>query len=71
VLAPLGQSVILVDLSFDGGASTVAIDVEAPDAAGLQRVAEALKTAGLNAQTGVTQIAPGKASGAFLIRSAR
>jgi general secretion pathway protein L len=70
-LAPLGQSATLVDLSFDGGAGTVAIDVDAPDSAGLQRVSETLQKAGLDAQSGASQIAPGKASGAFLVRSAR
>jgi len=70
-LAPLGPAATLVDLSFDASAGTVAIDVDASDTAGLQRVAATLRSAGLDAQPGTTQVAPGKASGAFLIRSAR
>jgi len=70
-LAPLAPSVTLADLSFDSGADSVTVTIDAPDSAGLQRVVDALRTAGLDAQAGPSQIAPGKASGSFLVRRAR
>jgi len=70
-LAPLGPEATLVDLSFDADAGTLAIGVNAADNTGLQRVAEALRKAGLDAQAGTTQIVPDHATGAFLVRAAR
>lgn len=70
-LKPLGPGTALRDISFDGSANTVAIDVEAPDIAGLQRVGQALQAAGLASESGAASAADGKAVGAFLIRGGR
>lgn len=67
-LKQLGPAASLRSIAFDGAAGTLAIQVEAADIAGLQRVGTALNAQGLAAESGAASQDQGKAVGSFLIR---
>lgn len=56
-------------VSFDGAAGTLTIEVETDNIADLQRMAQALTSAGLSAQSGSASTQGGKAIGSFVVRS--
>ncbi|PZU10248.1 type II secretion system protein GspL [Sphingomonas sp.] len=69
-LKPLGGAIRMHAISYDAGAGTMSIEVEAATIEGLQQVGTALSGAGLSAQAGAASQSDGKAVGAFLIRGA-
>lgn len=70
-LKPIGAGVAFRSLSFDAGANSLSIEIEAADMAGLQRVGQTLQASGLSAESGAASTDQGKAVGAFLIRGGR
>ena len=70
-LKPLGASAALHNIAFDAGADTVAIEAEAPDIAGLQKIGQTLQASGLPTESGAATAQNGKAVGSFLIRGRR
>ena len=56
-------------VSFDGAAGTLTIEVETDNIADLQRMAQALTSAGLSAQPGSATTQGGKAVGSFVVRA--
>jgi general secretion pathway protein L len=67
-LKPLGGAIRMRSLSYDAGAGTMSIEVEAATIEGLQQVGSALSAAGVSAQAGAAAQTDGKAVGAFLVR---
>lgn len=68
-LKQLGPAVSLRAISYDAAASTINLQIESADMAGLNRVAGALSAQGLTAESGSASMNQGKAVGAFLVRS--
>jgi general secretion pathway protein L len=56
-------------VSFDGAAGTLTIELETANIADLQRMAQALTSAGLSAQPGSASTQGGKAVGSFVVRA--
>lgn len=56
-------------VSFDGAAGTLTIELETDNIADLQRMAQALTSAGLSAQPGSASTQGGKAVGSFVVRA--
>lgn len=67
-LKPMGATVRMRSVSFDGAAGTLAVELEAPDLAVLQQAGTALSGAGLSAQPGAASQTEGKAVGAFIVK---
>ncbi len=67
-MAGLPRPVNWHSVTFDRGAGTLTLGVEAEDIASLQAVAQAFTRAGLTAQPGAASVDQGRAKGSFAVR---